>query len=202
MAESGVTVALISCGSSFLTAFLVLLGDRYVVRTQRQTSVDTANIAATATRDSSERNAQAVLASNAWQSRKTETEEYRSRISDLRGFQEKLYAVRDQLDPVTRGTLPTTWPTTARQIPSRAPAWISTANSTSTQVMINSMRREASQIDSEVPSEIARTDGAISDQLQDLATRLTTGIDHMTALADGGIDALEGWIGSIVRPGE
>ncbi|UNO43392.1 hypothetical protein [Streptomyces sp. MST-110588] len=200
MAESGVTVALISFGSSFFSAFIVLLGDRYMGRLQKEAVTESARIGAGATIAGADRQAQATVASSQWQSRKAEADEYRVRISDLKKFQESLYSVRDQIDPLIDGTLPAAWPPIVRRIPLHVPRWIPSSSDLSVQILADRMRRGASRIDLEVPLEVAQTEGTVSPFLREVAEVLKSEIDQMIALAEEGISALEGWISDTVRP--
>lgn len=201
MAESGVAVALISFGSSVFSAFIVLLGDRYVARSQRESVTEGARIGARATVAGAEKQAQAALAGSQWQSRKVEADEYRIRITDLKEFQDSLCDVRDQVAPLAGGVLPAVWLPIVRKLPLHVPKWIPPSDGLSVQALADRMRRGASRIDLEVPLELAQINGAVSVALRQVATVLVSEIDQMFSLAEQGISALEGWIFDIIRPG-
>lgn len=194
-------VALISFCSSVVSALLVLLGDRYMGRVQKEAMAEGARIGATATVTSAEKQAQATVASSQWQARKAEADEYRNWIADLKTFQRLLYGVRDQASPLVGGALPSTWQPMARRIPLHVPRWIRTSGDLSVQTLADRMRRTASQIDLEIPLEISQVDGVVSEDLRRVAAALTSEIDQMAALAEQAISELEGWIMSIVHPG-
>ncbi|WP_306334084.1 hypothetical protein [Streptomyces sp. KL118A] len=130
-------VALISFCSSVVSALLVLLGDRYMGRVQKEAMAEGARIGATATATvtSAEKQAQATVASSQWQARKAEADEYRNWIADLRRFQRLLYGVRDRVFPLVGGALPSTWQPMARRIPLHVPRWIRTSGDLSVQTL-------------------------------------------------------------------
>ncbi|MFI7317050.1 hypothetical protein [Streptomyces venezuelae] len=200
MAEPGVAVALISFCSSMLSASLVLLGDRYMGRMQKEAVTEGARIGATATVASAEKQAQATVASSQWQSRRAEVDEYRNWIADLQKFQRSLYDVRDQVAPMVAGALPATWHPIARRIPLHVPRWIQTSGDIPVQSLADRMRRVASQLDLETPLEMTQEDGVVSGDLRRVAVTLTSEIDQMVLLAERAISSLEGWIIGIVRP--
>ncbi|MGY6022759.1 hypothetical protein [Streptomyces spinosirectus] len=204
MAESGVTVALISFGSSFFSAFIVLLGDRYVARVQSRAAVRGAEIGAHASVRNADTEALASVTTAAIETSPSLMEEFRRVNDEVSGFLSKLDDIRGQLDPLTRGILPHDWQPLVPQVPVRLRSWVQYLSAPSLRILPGEIRRDATPIDEAVRFQLQQPAGEVPEPLQRAAAELTDKTERLTRLYEDEIKrGMEGgWQAAVLIPGQ